>query len=76
MRTKKTTAILENFDQLPDNALVREPVVGMLFGGISHSTIWRYTKMGLLPTPQKISAGVTAWRVGDLRAALAAKAAA
>lgn len=38
---------------------------------ISHATWWRYVKAGNAPQPIKISAGVTAWRVGDLRAWLA-----
>lgn len=40
---------------------------------ISHATWWRYVKTGKAPKPIKISAGVTAWRVGDLRAWLAGR---
>ncbi|WP_367271047.1 helix-turn-helix transcriptional regulator [Sphingorhabdus sp. EL138] len=37
----------------------------------SRSTWWRYVKTGRAPQPFKLGAGVTAWRVGDIRAWLA-----
>jgi predicted DNA-binding transcriptional regulator AlpA len=61
---------LQNFDSLPDAAHVRLPVVCGLFA-CSPATAWRRTKAGTLPAPVKLSDRVTAWRVGDLRAALA-----
>lgn len=60
---------LSNFPFLPDSAFVRLPVVCGLFS-ISAATVWRYVKRKMLPSPVKLSARVTAWRVGDLRAAL------
>lgn len=39
--------------------------------GISASTLWRYVKDGIFPKPLKLSAGVTAWRVEDVRAWIA-----
>ena len=57
---------LEQFDKLPDAAHVRLPVVCALFG-ISSATAWRWTRQGRLPTPQKLSPGVTTWNVGALR---------
>lgn len=57
-----------NFDRLPDAAFVRLPVVASL-KGISAPTVWRWVKMGLLPTPVKLGPNTTAWRVGDLRRA-------
>lgn len=61
---------LQNFDALPDAAHVRLPVVCGLFA-CSPATAWRRAKAGTLPPPVKLSDRVTAWRVGDLRAALA-----
>ncbi|WP_428828038.1 helix-turn-helix transcriptional regulator [Azonexus sp. IMCC34842] len=61
---------LANFDRLPDAAFVRLPVVtGIL--GCSKATVWRRCKLGELPSPVKLSAGTTAWRVSDIRAHLA-----
>lgn len=71
----KTAEVIESFKHLPDAACVREPVVGVLWGNISHTTIWRFVKQGRIPAPQKLSPGVTVWRVGHLRRALAEKAA-
>ncbi len=59
------------FDNLPDAAMLRLPqIVGPLVP-ISHATWWRYVRAGKAPQPVKISPGVTAWRVGDIRAWLA-----
>jgi len=60
---------LANFDSQPDSAYVRQPVVQGLFS-ISPATVWRWVKRGTLPAPRKISLGVTAWNVGQLRAVL------
>lgn len=65
---------LRNFDDLPNAASVRVDTVAALYG-VSVSTIWRYVKAGIVPTPQKISHKVTAWNVGELRRAREAKAA-
>lgn len=59
---------LVHFDTLPDSAFVRLPVVAGL-RGISTATVWRWVKAGRLPAPLRLSPGVTAWRVGDLRRA-------
>jgi predicted DNA-binding transcriptional regulator AlpA len=61
---------LAAFDTLPDAAHVRVPTVAALVG-VSKPTVWRMTRDGRLPQPVR-RGGVTAWRVGDLRAALAA----
>lgn len=63
-------AALKNFDDLPDSANVRLPVVGGLFG-CSPATVWRMVQRGTLPAPRKISERVSAWNVGDLRQVLA-----
>lgn len=66
---------LKNFDVLPDSAEVRQPVVEAVFG-ISAASVWRWSRAGLLPKPRKRGMRVTTWNVGELRAALAAKASA
>jgi predicted DNA-binding transcriptional regulator AlpA len=58
-----------NFDQLPDSALVRLPVVQHLLG-CSASAVWRNSRAGNLPKPVKLTANISGWRVGDLRAVL------
>lgn len=57
------------FDAMPESAYVRLPVVCALFG-CSPATVWRRVKTGGIPTPYTLSAGMTAWRVGELRGAL------
>ena len=62
---------LSQFDQLPDSAFVRLPVVRGLYGFCAPSTIWRAVRAGRIPAPTKLGQNLTAWKVGDLRAALA-----
>ncbi len=64
---------LRNFDALPAAANVRLPVVVALFA-CSPATVWRRVKSGTLPAPRKLSEGVTAWRVAELRKALSGEA--
>lgn len=64
---------LQQFDQLPDSAYIRLPVLKRLYG-VSSATIWRGVKQGNIPKPNKLSERCTAWNVGQVRAALAAKA--
>lgn len=70
-----------SFDSLPDSAFVREAqlvrspkrphaVVPLPF---SAPTLWRMAAQGNFPKPTRLSKRVTAWRVGDVRAWLAAK---
>ena len=60
---------LANFDRLPDSAFVRRPVVRALFQ-VSTATVWRWSKSSRIPSPRRLSEGVTAWNVGELRKAL------
>lgn len=61
---------LEGFDHLPESANVRLPVVAALCG-VSPVTVWRWSKSGRLPTPRRLSEGVTGWNVGELRQCMA-----
>jgi prophage regulatory protein len=53
-------------DRLPDDALARlctfRPCLPF-----SNATLWRKVASGEFPAPIKVSAGVTAWRVGSIR---------
>lgn len=60
---------LTQFDSRPASSFVRLPVVCGLYA-CSPATAWRWVKAGKIPAPIKLSDRVTAWRVGDLRAAL------
>ena len=72
------------FDHLPDSALVRESQLvqspkrphGTAPLPFSAATLWRMSRAGTFPKPVRLSAKVTAWRVGDVRSWLATQAAA
>lgn len=70
--TPTTTAApsLAQFDTLPASAHVRLPTVAALHG-IGPATVWRWVKAGRLPAPVKLGPNTTAWRVGELRRAMA-----
>jgi prophage regulatory protein len=56
------------FDALPDVALIQiRPLMNYKVLPYSATTIWRKCRSGEFPSPIKISAGITAWRVGDIR---------
>lgn len=66
------------FDDLPDSAFIREShLINKKLDGymppvpFSAPTLWRKVKYGTFPKPVKLSGGVTAWRVSDIRAWLA-----
>lgn len=59
-------AALTNFNNLPDDAYVRVRVVAAL-RACHVGSVWRDVQRGILPPPVKLSHGITAWRVGDLR---------
>ncbi|MCT9809781.1 AlpA family phage regulatory protein [Acidovorax sp. Be4] len=72
------------FDQLPDSALLREadlvrsPKRPYTTAPLPFSapTLWRKVKAGTFPKPIKLSERVTAFKVGEVRAWIAAQAAA
>ena len=65
-----------SLDTLPDGAYVRAAQLitepgrpGLL--PFSGSTLWRKVKAETFPQPVKLSEGVTAWKLGDVRAWIA-----
>lgn len=64
---------LSQFDIMPNSAYIRLPVIMRLYG-VSAATIWRGVKNLSIPKPVKLSIRCTAWNVGQVREALAAKA--
>ena len=52
---------------LPAEGFVRQAQLIPAIIPISHATLWRGVKDGTFPTPVKLSARVTAWRVEDIR---------
>jgi prophage regulatory protein len=70
------------FDALPDGAFVREAQLVQSPKRpdspaplpFSAPTLWRKVKDRTFPAPVKLSERVTAWRVGDVRAWIAAQA--
>ena len=71
--TQNLAPALANFDDMPNSAYIRLPIIKALYG-VSSATIWRGVKIGTIPKPSKLSERCTAWNVGLVRAALAAKA--
>jgi prophage regulatory protein len=56
------------FDDLPDVAFIQiRPLVNYRVLPYSATTIWRKSRNGEFPSPIKISAGITAWRVSEIR---------
>lgn len=81
---QRATAAIPSFDELPDSALVRQ---SQLVRDPKHptrptplpfspATFWRKVKDGAFPKPVKLGERITAWKVGEVRAWLASKAAA
>jgi prophage regulatory protein len=70
MNRTKPNAI---FDDLPDVALIQiRSLINFKVVPYSATTIWRKCRGGEFPKPIKVSAGITAWRVGDIRQYLSA----
>ena len=70
---KEIHPVLRDFDQLPDSAYIRLPVMIGLFG-VSAASIWRGVKNKTIPAPTNLTVRTTAWNVRLVREALAAKA--
>mgnify|MGYP006078037943 FL=1 len=72
MNQRLQKEVLQNFDFLPKNSMVRLPTVMALYG-LSKSTILREIKKGNLPSPIKLTARTSAWKVDEIRKNLAQK---
>jgi predicted DNA-binding transcriptional regulator AlpA len=61
-----------NFDDLPNEALLREKQILAPNGPvpISRSTWWAGVRSGRFPQPIRLGPRTTAWRVGDIRGLL------
>jgi prophage regulatory protein len=56
------------FDDLPDDALIRlRQLMEHHLVPFSPTTTWRKCRQGEFPQPIKVSPGITAWRVRDIR---------
>lgn len=62
---------MPDFDSLPATAFVRLPEVLRLIP-VSRSTWWAGIKAGRYPGGVKLAPRVTAWRVSEIRALIAA----
>jgi len=58
--------------ELPQTGYIRVALLALVLS-TSRSTIWRWVKKEAFPQPIKLSAGVTVWRVEDVRAWLETK---
>ncbi|NMF96134.1 AlpA family phage regulatory protein [Aromatoleum toluolicum] len=67
--SKDLPPALAKFDDLPESAYVRMPVVKELLS-CSEATVWRMAKDGRLPRPHKYSTNMSGWNVGELRRAI------
>ena len=78
---KKPKGHLTNFDALPDGAFIRESELIRSAKNPNHPgplpfsapTLWRKVKAGTFPKPIKLSERVTCWKVGTVRAWMAAQ---
>ena len=56
------------FNDLPDMAMIQvRPLINFKVLPYSATTIWRKCRSGEFPPPIKMSSGITAWKVGDIR---------
>lgn len=61
------------FADLPDEALIRlRQILALHVVPYSASTLWRRCRSNDFPRPIRVSPGITAWKVGDIRAYLEA----
>ncbi len=74
-RAQRVREVLEHFDELPDSAHVRLPVMCRLYG-CGPATVWRHVRLKLLPPPVHLGPKISGWNVGVIRADLKTKSAA
>lgn len=65
--------MLQNFSYLPNESLVRLPILMALYG-LSKASIYRFIKDGIIPAPIKLTGRTSVWIVGDIRNNLRSKA--
>ena len=65
-KEKEINYRIQNFSQLPDNALLSAREINQLTGR-SRTSIWRDVMRGLLAEPVKIGPQTVRWHVGDIR---------
>lgn len=63
-----------NLDALPDGAFVTDLDLAAAFR-VHQMTIWKWSKSGQLPKPYRLGGNTTRWKVGEVRLAIAQKAA-
>jgi len=69
MSQLKPTTAVTRFDDLPDMALIQiRPLISYGILPYSATTIWRKCRSNEFPKPIKVSKGITAWKVGHIRA--------
>ena len=57
-----------DFDSLPDSAFIRpKPLIALCIVPYSSSTLWRKVRSGEFPSPVKVSSGITAWKIWQVR---------
>ncbi|MCU6498916.1 AlpA family phage regulatory protein [Rugamonas sp. A1-17] len=66
--------VTATIQQIPQIGFIRQPQV-LLIASFSATTLWRKCRSGQFPKPVRLSANVSAWRVEDVRAWVAAHAA-
>jgi prophage regulatory protein len=59
-----------NFDDLSDDAYVRQAQLIPDILPFSPATLWRQVKAGTFPPPVKLGPRMSGWRVGTVRAKL------
>lgn len=62
-------------NSLPSTGFIRQKRLIPAFVPFSSATLWRKVKAGEFPAPVKLSPGVTAWRVEDVRDWISSRAA-
>ena len=73
MKQKIQKDVLQNFSYLPNESLVRLPILMALYG-LSKASIYRFIKDGIIPAPIKLTRRTSVWIVGDIRKNLRSKA--
>ena len=68
MKQSVSKALLVDFDDLPNDAFVRQAqLLSSSVIPFSAATLWRRVRAGTFPQPVHISPQVTAWRVSEIR---------